>query len=246
MMNNRTRLIGGALLWLMTTVASAADDASQVLERLKQNYPNTRFTSIQASPLPGLYEVVMGENIAYTDAAGRYFIFQGHLFDMETQVDLTAARQPPVAPRTTTKKSEFPAAFLGNAIKTVKGDGKRQLAVFTDPDCPYCKRLEDELARLDNVTIYRFMYPLDSLHPEAKAKTVAVWCSPQREDAWNKLIATGKPPRLIACNNPINDNLVLGSRLGVVGTPTLIAGDGRLLPGAAPAARIDAWLGEAP
>lgn len=231
------RLIAASVIALATHSA-LADDAAQIMDRLKATYPNTRIQEVRPSTLPGLFEVVMGDNIAYTDATGRYFIF-GHLFDMKEQVDMTAQR------KLDTKKAEFPAAFLANAIKVVKGDGSRKLAVFSDPDCPYCKRLEGELAKLDNVTVYTFLYPLESLHPEAKTKAVSVWCARDRGKAWTDLMLTGQAPKLVACTNPLNDNLVLGSRLGVVGTPTLIAADGRVLPGAAPAAKIDQWLGGA-
>jgi len=225
-----------ALAAALAVPAFAQDDApAPIVEKLKTMYPKTTFKEIRKSQVSGLYEVVMGDNIAYTDDSGRYFIF-GHLFDMKEQVDITAQR------KIDSKKVEFPAQHLANAIKTVKGDGSRALAVFSDPDCRYCKQLEGELARLDNVTIYTFLYPLESLHPEAKTKAVSVWCAPNKAKAWSELMLAGKNPKLVACNNPVNDNLVLGSGLGVVGTPTLIAADGRLLPGAAPAERIDQWL----
>lgn len=212
------------------------DDAvPQVAERLRSKYPRTTIKEVRKAKVQGLYEVVMGDNIAYTDAAGRYFVF-GHLYDMQEQVDLTAQR------KLDAKKTEFPAQFLQNAIKSVKGDGSRVVAIFSDPDCNYCRKLESELARLDNVTIYTFLYPLEALHPQAKTKAVAVWCSKDRQAAWTRTILTGEMPKLAACSNPVNDNLVLGSRLGVVGTPTLIALDGRLLPGAVPAEELDKWL----
>lgn len=225
-----------ALAAALSIPAFAQDDApASVVEKFKTMYPKTTFKEIRKSQVSGLYEVVMGENIAYTDESGRYFIF-GHLFDMQQQVDLTAQR------KLDSKKTEYPAQYLAQAIKTVKGDGSRSVAVFSDPDCPYCKQLEGELARLDNVTIYTFLYPLESLHPEAKTKAVSVWCAPNKAKAWSELMLAGKKPKLVACNNPVNDNLVLGSRLGVVGTPTLIAADGRILPGSAPAEKIDQWL----
>lgn len=225
-----------ALAAALAVPAFAQDDApAPIVEKLNAMYPKTTFKEIRKSQVSGLYEVVMGDNIAYTDDSGRYFIF-GHLFDMKEQVDITAQR------KIDSKKVEFPAQHLANAIKTVKGDGSRALAVFSDPDCPYCKQLEGELARLDNVTIYTFLYPLESLHPEAKTKAISVWCAPNKAKAWSELMLAGKNPKLVACNNPVNDNLVLGSGLGVVGTPTLIAADGRLLPGAAPAEKIDQWL----
>lgn len=219
-----------------TQPAAAQDEAApQIAEKFRGMYPNTRFTEVRKSKVTGLYEVVMGDNVAYTDDTGRYFIF-GHLFDMKEQVDITAQR------RLDARKAEFPSQFLGNAIKTVKGDGSRVVAIFSDPDCPYCKKLEGELARMDNVTIYTFLYPLEQLHPEAKTKSIAVWCAKDRQAAWTQTVLTGSAPKLVACNNPVNDNLVLGSRLGVTGTPTLIAMDGRLLPGAVPAEKLDQWL----
>lgn len=230
------RVLTLAMAAALAVPAFAQDEApASLVEKFKTMYPKTAFKEIRKSQVSGLYEVVMGENIAYTDESGRYFIF-GHLFDMQQQVDLTAQR------KLDSKKTEFPAQQLGQAFKTVKGDGSRILAVFSDPDCPYCKQLEGELARLDNVTIYTFLYPLESLHPEAKTKAVSVWCAPNKAKAWSELMLAGKMPKLVACNNPVNDNLVLGSKLGVVGTPTLIAVDGRVLPGSAPAEKIDQWL----
>ena len=227
-------------LVLVTALAvpalARAEEPAALVEKFRQLYPKTTFREVRPSQLPGLYEVVMGENIAYTDESGRYFIF-GHLFDMRQQLDLTAQR------KLDGRRSEFPAQYLAQAIRTVKGNGSRSLAVFSDPDCPYCRQLEAELARLDNVTIHTFLYPLEALHPEARTRAVSVWCAPDRARAWSDLMLTGRKPRLVACDNPIDDNLVLGSRLGVVGTPTLIATDGRILPGSASAEKIEQWLG---
>jgi thiol:disulfide interchange protein DsbC len=234
-----SRVLPLALASALFVPAFAQDVAPAVMvEKIKSLYPKTRFRDIRPSQIPGIYEVVMGDNIAYTDESGRYFIF-GHLYDMKEQVDITAQR------KLDQRKTEFPAQLLGNAIKTVRGDGSRVIAVFSDPDCTYCKKLESELARLDNLTIYTFLYPLEQLHLEAKTKAVAVWCAPDRTKAWNDLMLRGQAPKLVACSNPVNDNLVLGSRLGVVGTPTLIAADGRVLPGSAPAEVIDRWLSTA-
>ncbi len=229
----------GAVVASMAAAPAGAQDAGAELERVaaqfRAQYPATRFTSVKKSEIAGLYEVVMGDSVAYTDAGGRFFVF-GHLFDMQAQIDLTAQR------KSEGRRVEFPAEALANAIKTVKGDGSRAFAVFSDPDCGYCKKLEGELAQLDNVTIYTFLFPLDSIHPEAKTKAVAVWCAADRQAAWTRAVLTGTVEKLVACNNPVNDNLVLGTKLGVTGTPTLIAADGRVMPGAAPAARIDQWL----
>jgi thiol:disulfide interchange protein DsbC len=180
----------------------------------------------------------MGRNAAYTDSTGRYFIF-GHLFDMKEQRDLTVERVEKAA------RIAFETLPLADAIKTVRGKGERVIAVFSDPDCPFCRRLETELDKLDNVTLYTFLYPLEGLHPEANGKAIAVWCAKDRSGAWSELMRSGKVPTKASCDNPIERNIQLGQRLSIQGTPTLISTDGRLLPGAAPRERIEQWLAEA-
>ena len=213
-----------------------AGNAPEVAARLAALYPRTRITAVNTTEVSGLYEVVMESNTAYTDRQGRYFVF-GHLYDMREQRDLTSERPEPV------RKLTFPQALLANAIKVVKGNGSRIFAVFSDPECEYCRRLEKELATLTDVTIYKFLYPLESLHPSAKSKAIAIWCAPDPAKAWADALLAGTTPQLRACPNPVNDNLVLGGALGVAGTPTMIAADGRVLPGAVSAATLDAWLG---
>ena len=226
------------LFALMLPMAAQADDGAESLEkRLKDLYPATRIERVQTSEIPTVYEVTMGKNSAYTDATGRYFVF-GHLYDMKTQRDLTAERMEKQ------QRIDFSQLPLGDAIKTVRGKGERVLAVFSDPDCPYCKRLEAELDKLDNVTLYIFPYPLEGLHPEAVDKAVAVWCAPDRTRAWADLMKTGKVPAKRDCENPIQRNIQLAQRLGINGTPTMVSADGRTLPGAAPGDRIEQWLAE--
>lgn len=226
------------LFALMLSMAAQADDGAENLEkRLKDLYPATRIERVQTSEIPALYEVTMGKNSAYTDATGRYFVF-GHLFDMNTQRDLTAERMEKQ------QRIDFGQLPMGDAIKIVRGKGERVLAVFSDPDCPYCKRLEAELDKLDNVTLYIFPYPLEGLHPEAVDKSVAVWCAPDRARAWADLMKTGKVPAKRNCENPIQRNIQLAQRLGINGTPTMLSADGRMLPGAAPGDRIEQWLAE--
>ena len=226
------------LFALMLPMAAQADDGAESLEkRLKDLYPATRIERVQTSEIPAVYEVTMGKNSAYTDATGRYFVF-GHLYDMKTQRDLTAERMEKQ------QRIDFSQLPLGDAIKTVRGKGERVLAVFSDPDCPYCKRLEAELDKLDNVTLYIFPYPLEGLHPEAVDKAVAVWCAPDRASAWADLMKTGKVPAKRDCENPIQRNIQLAQRLGINGTPTMVFADGRMLPGAATSDRIEQWLAE--
>lgn len=224
-----------ALAGIAALLSACAQPKPPLIDQLRATYPNTIFKEVQPAPVAGLYEVMMGSNIAYTDKNGRYFIF-GHLFDMKEQKDITAERQREA------QKIPFPSQFLDNAIKIVKGDGSRTLAVFSDPDCPYCKKLESELARLDNVTIYLFIYPLETLHPEAKTTAIRIWCAPDKAKAWSEYVLAGKKPALTSCENPINDNVTLGASLGIAGTPTLIAVDGRVWPGFGSAKQIEQWL----
>jgi thiol:disulfide interchange protein DsbC len=227
-----------AIFALMLSVAAQADEGAESLEkRLKDLYPATQIERVQTSEISGLYEVMMGKNSAYTDATGRYFVF-GHLYDMKTQRDLTAERMDKQ------QRINFAQLPLDDAIKTVRGKGERVLVVFSDPDCPFCKRLEPELDKLSNVTLYTFPYPLESLHPESPDKAVAVWCAPDRARAWADLMKTGKAPANKNCDNPIQRNIQLAQRLGILGTPTLLSADGRILPGAANSERIEQWLAE--
>lgn len=226
-----------ALTILAFIVSSSAFAATSLdLEkRLREQYPATRITSVRESAVTGLFEVVMGRNVAYTDEAGRYMVF-GHLYDMKEQKDLTAAVLDEL------NKVDVAALPLADAIKTVRGNGERKLFVFSDPDCPYCKRLEPELAKLGNVTIYTFLYPLDGLHPDARRKAQAIWCAKDRAKAWEAFMAAGKLPEGAACDNPVERNVRLGGSLSINGTPTLIFGDGAMAPGLLPAAEIERRL----
>lgn len=232
-----TKLIGAALLLGLSLTARADAGMDGLLEALKSRYPGTKFTDVKESGLNGIYEVYMGKNIAYTDRDGRFFLF-GHLFDMTAQRDITAERQEAA------NRLDFDSLPLGDAIKTVRGNGSKVLAVFSDPDCPYCRKLEQELGKVKDITIYTFLMPLEQLHPQAKGKAVAVWCSKDRSAAWQSVTTQDTKGTLKAgsCEHPIDRNLALASRLGINGTPTLIAGDGRMKAGALPAEEISAWL----
>ena len=144
-----------------------------IAARLQRLYPATRFGVVNPTSWPGVYEVLMGTNIAYVDESGQYFLF-GHLYDMKAQRDVTAERKESLA------QIDFASLPLSDAIKEVRGNGARVLAIFSDPDCPYCKRLESDLRPLTDVTLYTFLMPIASLHPSARDKAVAVWCAKDR------------------------------------------------------------------
>ncbi|MEO5685804.1 MAG: DsbC family protein [Burkholderiaceae bacterium] len=216
--------------------ATAGTDT--VLAALKQKYPGTAFTSVSPAPVKGLYEVVMGRKIAYTDSTGRYFMY-GSLVDMKTKADLTAARRDDLM------RVDAHKLPLKDAIVRVNGKGRRTLYVFSDPDCPFCRRLEPELDKLDDVTIYLFLYPIESLHSDAARKAQAIWCEgdeKKRLDLWHRVVLRTDNVATAECENPLKRNLALGDSLGLQGTPTLIAADGRTLPGMVPAANIEEWL----
>jgi len=215
--------------------SSTASVPGSVAARLKSLYPATQFGVVNATAWPGVYEVLMGANIAYVDESGQYFLF-GHLYDMKAQRDVTAEHKDTLA------RIDFESLPLADAIKDVRGDGSRVLAVFSDPDCPYCKRLESDLRSLTNVTLYTFLMPIASLHPTAHDKAVAVWCAKDRVTAWQGTMWQDQTLPRAECPHPIDRNIALGERLGIVGTPTLVAVDGRVLPGAASKEQIEAWL----
>lgn len=227
-----------SLLLLLTGRVCVAAVSPEYVARLKQKYPNTTFASVRESEVRGLYEVVMGKTVAYTDESARYFIF-GNLFDMQEQRDLTVSRKESLQ-----SQISFPKDSLGQAFVRTKGNGSRVIALFSDPDCPYCKKLEAQLERLDNVTIYTFMYPLVSLHPEAKGKAISIWCATDKTTAWDAWINHAVLPSAKDCTNPISSNIQLGERMGITGTPTMISTDGRKLAGAVSAERINSWLDE--
>jgi thiol:disulfide interchange protein DsbC len=165
----------------------------------------------------------------------------GSLVDMKTNDDLTAAR---VADLSRVDVKKLP---LQDAIVRVNGKGRRTIYVFSDPDCPFCRRLEPELDKLDDVTIYVFLYPLESLHSDAARKAQAIWCEAdekKRLALWHGVVSKTQDVATAECANPLKRNLALGEALGLQGTPTLIAADGRMLPGAAPAAAIEDWLNQ--
>lgn len=214
-----------------------ADDSSDLATKLTRMYPATQFDSVKPSPLPGLYEVVLGENIAYVEPTGRYFLF-GRLFDMPNQVDVTGGRLDEV------NKVQSGTFDIQDAIVTVRGNGKRKLYVFSDPDCPYCQKLEQDLKGVDDLTVYTFLMPLDNIHPDARRKAQNVWCAADRSAAWSDLMLAGREAPDADCKNPVQRVTDMARKLRISGTPTMFRDDGKKLVGAAGADRINAFLSE--
>jgi thiol:disulfide interchange protein DsbC len=217
--------------------AQAGGTEDGIKKNLKTKFPEAKTLAITKIQVGSLYEVVVdGEFVFYTDDKVN-FILNGNLFDGKTQRNLTELKM------TELHKAQFDKMPFDSAIKQVKGNGKRVMAVFSDVDCPYCRRLEDELAKITDVTIYTFLYPIDSLHPNAAQKSKAVWCSPDRNKAWNDLISKGiEPKNPGTCDTPLPKILELGARMGVRGTPAIFFADGRRSPGLVPADQLENYL----
>ncbi len=204
-----------------------------VAAKLKEHYPQRQFGAVAHSPIPGLYEVVTGDSLSYVDATGTYLLYGGQMFDYKRQVNLTEQRLNEI------NKIEPSQLPLGDAIKMVKGDGRRILYVFADPNCSFCKKLEADLHGVDNVTVYTFLYPILQ---GSKEKAAGIWCSTDRLRAWDDQMVRGMGPLPGVCENPIERNIALGQRFRVTGTPTMFSADGRRLAGAAGAAGVNAFL----
>lgn len=226
-----------ATLVCVTASAQVSISPQSLLAKLKTEFQGTPFTEVRSTPIEGIYEVVMGRDIAYTDGSGRYFMF-GQVMDMKTQKNLTQER------RAELNKVDVSQFKLADAIKTVKGNGRRVLYVFSDPECTYCRRLEPTLQQLDNVTIYTFLFPI--LGEKSNQSAKSVWCATDRNKAWGDYMLRSGMLLPGECENPIQRNVALGTSLGITGTPTMITASGRMQPGAIPLEQIESLLAEAP
>jgi len=220
------------VILISTSCAQAAetDTLSQLKDKLSSHIGE--ISQINKSPVSGLFEIVTSDHIFYTDKSGQYLI-DGNIFDLNTRSNLTEARSKKLF---AINFNELP---LQLAIKKVKGDGSRKMAIFTDPNCGYCKKLEHELLNVDNVTLYMFLYPLFKGSAE---KVSAVWCSKDRLKAWENLMINGVIPAAGTCATPTDQVLALGKKYKVNGTPALIFANGVMNPGYMPAAELNKAL----
>jgi thiol:disulfide interchange protein DsbC len=230
-----SRWIAAALL--AGCMGQAMAQEATIRKNLSERLPNIpKIDEVSKTPMNGLYEVRMGSDIMYSDAEGN-FLIQGALIDVKQKRNLTEER--------TEKLSAVPfdQLPLKNAFTQVRGNGKRKLAIFADPNCGYCKRFEKDLQKLDNVTIYHVLYPI--LGDDSKTKSRHIWCAKDRAKAWNDWMINGVAPAANACDSSIIDaNVEFGKKQRITGTPTLFFADGSRVPGAVPIAQVEKMLAD--
>jgi thiol:disulfide interchange protein DsbC len=219
----------------------AATSLTAFADRLRAQHPGTRIDTVAASPVAGLYEVVMGRNVAYVDESGRYFLF-GHVWDMSQRRDLTADL------KATLDRVDPTGLPLELALRHVSGKGTRTLYVFADPTCGFCKQLEAALAAVPDITVHTFVVPV--LGPQAKRIATAIACAPDPAAAWSAWMLRSQEAVLDSAAASCEPGAArvaaaerLASTLGITGTPTLIAADGRKNAGFLSAPQLNTWLG---
>jgi thiol:disulfide interchange protein DsbC len=230
-------LIMAVLLAATSVCANEAKIRKAVEAKLSSG---AKIEGIQPAPVAGLFEVRIrdeeGVQVIYTDATGTHIIV-GRIIEARTDRNLTAERMRKL------NAVKFESLPLDQAVKIQRGNGKRVLAMFSDPYCPACRQFERALAQVDDITIYVFMYPV--IRPENADHSRAVWCSPDRAKAWLELAAAPRPkvPEANAsCPNPVDKLLETGRKLGVNSTPTLFLANGERLTGGLAAADLKALL----
>ena len=220
--------IGLAIL-LLTTGAARADEAS--VRKAVETWMGSKVDGVKKTSLLGLYEIQSGNEIYYTDEKVS-LIIDGSIIDTKTRTNLTQERLNKLS---AIKFSDLP---LELAVKTVRGDGKRVIATFEDPNCGYCKKLAKELVGMTDVTIYTFLYPI--LSPDSLEKSKAIWCAADKAKSWNDWMVGGSAPAAAKCDaSAVDKTVALGQKLNIRGTPTIFFTDGSRAPGYMPVAQLE-------
>jgi len=228
---------------MLLAASCALADEAQIRKVLEAKLGNVRIEGVSAGPIAGLWEVrfrdAQGVHVIYTDATATHVV-DGRIIDMRTSRDLTEERLRKL------NAIKFEQLPLELAVKVQRGNGKRVLAMFSDPYCPACRQFEKALQQVENTTVYVFMYPV--IRPENADHSRAVWCSADRAKAWLELAAAARPKVPEAgtdCQDPIDKVLKLGRALGVNSTPTLILANGERLSGGLAAPDLRSLLDQA-
>ena len=234
------RLLKSSLLVLIASLSlGALAQEAAIRKNLAERLPNLpKIDEVTKTPMDGLYEVRINQSeIFYTDAGGN-FIIQGNLIDAKARVDLTEQRVEKLT------AIEFKDLPLKDAFTIVRGNGKRKVAVFEDPNCGYCKRFERDLAKVDNVTVHVFLYPI--LSQDSADKSRHIWCAKDKGKAFLDWMVRDVTPPAASCDaSALARNVEFGKKMRITGTPTLIFANGNRVPGAIPQERIEKLLAEA-
>jgi thiol:disulfide interchange protein DsbC len=237
-----TGLVAGAAEKDMApTAANAAKSVPPAVEaairkNLPERLPNLgKVDEVTRTPVPGLYEVRVGTDLFYSDAEGG-FLLNGEMMDLKNGRNITQERTNKLL------AIDFSTLPLKDAFTIVRGDGKRKIAVFEDPNCGYCRRFEGDLQKVNNVTVYMFLYPI--LGPDSVEKSKAIWCGKDKGKIWQDWMVRGVAiPRSDLCDVAALDrNGEFGRKHKITGTPTLIFADGSRVPGAIGAAEVEQRL----
>ena len=224
-----------ATLTLLATMSFAVyGNTDDVKKELEKKYPDIKADSVTKAGYGDLYEVYSSGEIIYTDAKVSYLLL-GSLVDTTTRANISEARLQKLS------AINFNDLPLAQAIKLVRGNGARKMAIFEDPNCGYCKKFEQDINMMENVTAYIFPYPI--LSQDSIEKSKAIWCSPDKLKAWQDTMLRAKPPTTKGtCENPIEKFVALGQKLRMNGTPVTIFEDGERITGALPKEKIEAKL----
>jgi thiol:disulfide interchange protein DsbC len=232
------KTIAASALLALSLGAASAQEAT-IRKNLTDRLPTLpAIDEINKTPMPGLYEVrVNGSDIFYTDAEGNYLI-QGNLIDTKVRRNLTEERVDKL------NAVAFDALPLKDAFTIVRGNGKRKMAVFEDPNCGYCKRFERDMQKVSDVTIYMFLYPI--LSPDSTEKSKNIWCAKDKAKVWQDLMVRDLPVTHASCDSSaLTRNVEFGKKHRITGTPTLIFADGSRVPGAINASQVEKYLADA-
>jgi thiol:disulfide interchange protein DsbC len=238
---NTARTLGAIITGLACMAASTSfAQESTIRKNLMERLPAfSKIDEISKTPMNGLYEVRVNDaDIFYTDAEGN-FLLQGSLIDTRAKRNLTEERVDKL------NAIDFRSLPIKDAFVIVRGNGKRKMAVFEDPNCGYCKRFERDMQRIDNVTVYMFLFPILSADSADKAKSI--WCAKDKGKVWQDHMVRDMPVPKATCGDTtvLDRNLEFGKRYRITGTPTLFFADGSRVPGAIGAPQIEKFLTEA-
>ncbi len=218
---------------------SAFAQEALIRKNLGERLPSfAKIDEVSKTPMNGLYEIRINESdIFYTDAEGN-FLIQGNLIDTRAKRNLTEERTEKLS------AIDFATLPVKDAFTIVRGNGKRKMAVFEDPNCGYCKRFERDLQKVSDVTIYMFLYPI--LSPDSTDKSKNIWCAKDKAKVWQDVMVRDQPVPKSSCDSAaIDRNVDYGRKHKITGTPTIFFADGSRVPGAINSQQVEKFLTDA-